>query len=174
MTNPAIKPATRHDIKTISEIINDSSTAYKGIIPHDRWHEPYMPEYELLEQIKDGVKFYCYHDLDQISGVMGIQDRTEFNLIRHAYTRTNSRNNGIGSALLEYLVNLSKKSILIGTWKDATWAIKFYEKHGFTKVPDYEKNILLKKYWKIPERQIETSVVLADQKYSFQNKFCNG
>jgi N-acetylglutamate synthase-like GNAT family acetyltransferase len=120
---------------------------------------------ELLEQINDGVNFYCCHVENQISGVMGIQDKGEVNLIRHAYVRTGERNKGIGGILLEYLISKSEKPILIGTWKAAVWAVSFYEKYGFHQVTEEEKNILLKKYWKIPVRQIETSVVLADKNY---------
>jgi N-acetylglutamate synthase-like GNAT family acetyltransferase len=161
-----IKPASLTEIDIIYEIINDASIAYKGIIPEDRWHDPYMPMNELLEQINDGVNFYCFHDGDHISGVMGIQDKGDVNLIRHAYVRTSKRNKGIGGTILEYLISKSDKPILIGTWKAASWAVSFYEKYGFQLVTEEEKNILLKKYWKIPERQIETSVVLADKKFN--------
>jgi len=163
-----ISPATDDDLDTIYEIINDASIAYKGIIPEDRWHEPYMPKNELIGQIDDGVDFYCYHDEGIIVGVMGIQDRGDVKLIRHAYVRTIQRNNGVGGKLLEYLINKSDKPLLIGTWKDASWAVSFYVKHGFVAVSEEEKNRLLKKYWKIPERQIETSVVLADKNYKMQ------
>jgi N-acetylglutamate synthase-like GNAT family acetyltransferase len=161
-----VRSATPADFQRIYEIINDAAIAYKGIIPADRWHEPYMPQNELEEQIVDGVRFNCYLEDDEIVGVMGIQDKGEVNLIRHAYVTTKRRGGGIGSILLRELVESSAKPILIGTWKAAEWAIRFYEKHGFTQVSEEEKNRLLKTFWNIPERQIETSVVLKDQRYA--------
>jgi N-acetylglutamate synthase-like GNAT family acetyltransferase len=161
-----VRQATPADFQRIYEIINDAAQAYKGIIPADRWHEPYMPQSELEAQIADGVRFNCYLEDDEIVGVMGIQDKGEVNLIRHAYVSTKRRGGGIGSILLRELVESSAKPILIGTWKAADWAIRFYEKHGFTQVSEEEKNRLLKTFWNIPERQIETSVVLKDQRYA--------
>jgi N-acetylglutamate synthase-like GNAT family acetyltransferase len=161
-----VRSATAADFQRIYEIINDAAIAYKGIIPADRWHEPYMPQAELEEQIADGVRFNCYLEDDEIVGVMGIQDKGEVNLIRHAYVSTKRRGGGIGSILLRELVDNSAKPILIGTWKAADWAIRFYEKHGFTQVSEEDKNRLLKTFWNIPERQIETSVVLKDQRYA--------
>jgi N-acetylglutamate synthase-like GNAT family acetyltransferase len=163
-----IIPATENDFDTIYEIINDASIAYKGIIPEDRWHEPYMPKTELREQIDDGVLFYCSFVENQITGVMGIQDKGDVQLIRHAYVRTNQRKKGVGGELLEYFMRKSKKPILIGTWKAASWAVSFYQKHGFSLTTEEEKDNLLKKYWNIPERQIETSVVLVDNEYRKQ------
>jgi N-acetylglutamate synthase-like GNAT family acetyltransferase len=160
-----IRTATEKDFDEIYEIINDAAIAYKGIIPADRWHEPYMTKEELKQQIEDGVRFSCYLDEDQIIGVMGIQDRKDVTLIRHAYVATTQRKKGIGTILLQELIRGSKKPILIGTWKDAHWAISFYEKHGFNLVSEEEKDTLLRKYWDIPPRQVETSVVLADTKY---------
>ncbi|HNX23229.1 MAG TPA: GNAT family N-acetyltransferase [Spirochaetota bacterium] len=160
-----IRAAAQDDFDTIYEIINDASIAYKGIIPEDRWHEPYMPESELLEQIDDGVNFYCYCDKTRITGVMGIQDKGDVKLIRHAYVRTSERGKGIGSKLLEFLMKESDKPLLIGTWETASWAISFYVKHGFNIVSRGEKDGLLGKYWKIPKRQMETSVVLSDNNY---------
>lgn len=161
--NNMIRPSTKDDIGELYEIINDSAGAYKGIIPDDRWHEPYMPLQELEDQIRDGVRFYCHLDRGKITGVMGIQDRGNVNLIRHAYVRTACRNRGIGGRLIKHLIRTSEKPLLVGTWKAATWAIDFYVKHGFTLVSEEEKNRLLKRYWNIPERQIETSVVLAEK-----------
>jgi N-acetylglutamate synthase-like GNAT family acetyltransferase len=161
-----VRNATQADFQRIYEIINDAAQAYKGIIPADRWHEPYMPQTELEEQIADGVRFTCFLENDEIVGVMGIQDKGEVNLIRHAYVSTKRRGGGIGSILLRELVENSPKPILIGTWKAADWAIGFYEKHGFTQVSEEDKNSLLKTFWNIPERQIETSVVLKDQRQS--------
>jgi N-acetylglutamate synthase-like GNAT family acetyltransferase len=164
-----IRRGTDEDFAEILHIINDAAVAYKGIIPHDRWHEPYMTAEELSEQIQEGVRFSCYVEDSEILGVMGIQDRTDVDLIRHAYVRTKCRSRGIGSFLLTELLRSSDKPILIGTWKAASWAIGFYEKHGFCLVSEEEKNRLLKKYWRIPERQVETSVVLADEKYMQTN-----
>lgn len=160
-----IRKCIDEDFNEIFNIINDAAMAYKGIIPPDRWHEPYMTKEELKGQIEDGVRFSCYVDNDKIVGVMGIQDKTDVTLIRHAYVRTKQRNKGIGAMLLRELIKDSTKPILIGTWKAADWAISFYEKHGFCLVDEEEKNRLLKKYWVIPARQVETSVVLADEKY---------
>ena len=155
----------KKDLTQIYEIINDAASAYKGIIPADRWHEPYMSETELQGQINDGVKFWCYLENDVIIGVMGIQDKGDVTLIRHAYVRTVARNKGIGGKLLQHLSMLTAKPILIGTWADATWAIEFYKKHGFRLVSFQEKEELLRKYWSIPLRQIETSVVLASEAF---------
>ncbi len=160
-----IREEKTEDFDEILSIINDAAIAYKGIIPPDRWHEPYMSSDELKAQIEDGVRFSCYVDGDQIVGVMGIQDRGDVDLIRHAYVRTKQRKSGIGTQLLRELIARSQKPILIGTWKAADWAIRFYQKHGFALVDEQEKDRLLRKYWVIPERQVETSVVLADEKY---------
>ena len=160
-----IRRGSDEDFEAIFNIINDAAVAYRGVIPPDRWHEPYMTREELAAQIDDGVRFSCYVDSNEIIGVMGIQDKTEVKLIRHAYVRTNSRNKGIGTLLLRELIRDSTKPILIGTWKAADWAIRFYEKHGFCLVDEEEKDRLLKKYWAIPDRQVETSVVLVDENY---------
>ena len=151
----------RQDFREIYEIINDGATAYKGIIPVDRWHEPYMSEEELQIQINDGVEFWAYAGGDKINGVMGIQPKGDVTLIRHAYVRTAERKRGIGGALLNHLLGISTTPVLIGTWADAKWAIEFYQKHGFRLLPKKEKEHLLRKYWSIPPRQVETSVVLA-------------
>jgi N-acetylglutamate synthase-like GNAT family acetyltransferase len=120
-----------------------------------------MPAEELRTQIEEGVEFWKYTDDGQILGVMGIQAMGDVTLIRHAYTRTTNRRGGIGSKLLDHLLAMSSTPVLIGTWADASWAIRFYQKHGFRLLPEDEKEGLLRKYWSIPERQIETSVVLA-------------
>jgi N-acetylglutamate synthase-like GNAT family acetyltransferase len=164
-----IRKANDEDFEEIFNIINDAAIAYKGVIPPDRWHEPYMPREELRAQIEDGVRFSCYVDDDEIIGVMGIQDKADVELIRHAYVRTKQRKKGVGSLLLHDLIKDAKKPILIGTWKAADWAISFYEKHGFRLVEEEEKIRLLKKYWAIPDRQVETSVVLVDGKYKGSN-----
>jgi N-acetylglutamate synthase-like GNAT family acetyltransferase len=159
-----IRNAAENDFEEIYNIINDAAIAYKGIIPADRWHEPYMTKEELKKQIEDGVRFSCYLNENKIVGVMGIQDKKDVTLIRHAYVATKERKKGIGTLLLQKLIKDSEKPILIGTWKAAHWAISFYEKHGFSLVSEEEKDSLLRKYWDIPTRQIETSVVLADTK----------
>jgi deoxyinosine 3'endonuclease (endonuclease V)/N-acetylglutamate synthase-like GNAT family acetyltransferase len=162
----AIRPTTESDLNTIFSIINDAARAYKGIIPADRWHEPYMSLAELKHEISAGVIFWGLERDGRLMGVMGIQDKGEVVLIRHAYVRTQSRNQGIGATLLRHLEKMTDKPILIGTWADATWAVSFYEKSGYRLVTKEEKNRLLKKYWSIPERQIETSVVLIKNKTS--------
>lgn len=149
------------DFQEIYEIINDAATAYRGIIPADRWHEPYMTKDELRKQIDEGVQFWCHKEGEEIMGVMGIQFKGNATLIRHAYVRTINRRKGIGSKLLELLCAISTTPVLIGTWEDAKWAIGFYQKHGFELLPKIEKDKLLRKYWSIPERQVDTSVVLA-------------
>ena len=159
--NSMLEKCTTNDLKEIYEIINDAATAYKGIIPTDQWNEPYMSEEELRKQIDEGVEFWNYKEDGKIIGVMGIQFKEDVTLIRHAYVRTTERNKGVGSKLLEHLYSISATPVLIGTWADATWAIQFYQKHGFHLLSTEEKNNLLRKYWAIPERQIETSVVLA-------------
>jgi len=166
-----IRSATEHDLDEIYKVINDAAIAYKGIIPADRWHEPYMSKEALKTQIEEGVKFSCYIDDNKIAGIMGIQDKKDVNLIRHAYVITSQRGKGIGTILIHELLKYSKKPILIGTWKAAHWAIRFYERHGFFVVPEEEKNRLLRKYWNIPDRQVETSVVLTDMKYKGKKDF---
>jgi GNAT superfamily N-acetyltransferase len=160
-----IRKGTDEDFEEIFTIINDAAIAYKGVIPPDRWHDPYMTREELQAEIADGVRFSCYVDDDEILGVMGVQDRADVQLIRHAYVKTERRNKGIGTLLLQELIKDATRPILIGTWQAADWAIRFYERHGFRLVDDEEKNRLLKKYWLIPDRQVETSVVLVDGKY---------
>jgi len=156
-----IDKCEQKDFSEIYEIINDAATAYRGVIPADRWHDPYMTEEELRKQIEEGVQFWSYKEDGKIIGVMGIQFKADVTLIRHAYVRTTKRNRGIGSKLLEYLHAISTTPVLIGTWADAVWAIEFYQKHGFRLLSTEEKDNLLRKYWSIPGRQVETSVVLA-------------
>lgn len=153
------------DFGDIYGIINDASIAYKGIIPEDRWHEPYMPEKELKDQIADGVEFWGYTEAGKLIGVMGIQYKGDVTLIRHAYVRTTERNKGIGRQLLEQLKSIASTPILIGTWTDARWAINFYQNNGFRLLDRPEINVLLRRYWTIPVRQIETSVVLASENW---------
>lgn len=157
-----IRECNSEDFDVICEIINDAAVAYKGVIPEDRWREPYMTGVELREAIDGGVRFWCYfEEPGTILGVTGIQDKGEVSLIRHAYVRTAMRKKGIGSALLDRLLASAGKPVLVGTWAAATWAIRFYEKHGLRQVTPSEKDVLLRKFWRIPDRQIETSVVLA-------------
>lgn len=160
-----IRRCTEGDFEAIYEIINDAAQAYKGIIPADRWREPYMPRDELKDEIEQGVVFWGCEEEESLVGVMGIQDVDDVTLIRHAYVRTSERRKGIGEKLLTHLRGLADKPLLIGTWADARWAIAFYEKHGFQLVSPEEKERLLRRYWTIPKRQIETSVVLQEKTY---------
>ena len=156
-----IRKYTKIDSSKILHIINDAAKKYKGIIPDDCWHEPYMSEQELIEEFNDGVRMYGYHDNNKLIGVIGIQEVQDVILIRHAYTLTSCQNKGTGSAMLEYLLKKSQNSrLLVGTWKNATWAIRFYEKFGFILHTKEESNLLLKKYWNITTKQIENSIVL--------------
>jgi N-acetylglutamate synthase-like GNAT family acetyltransferase len=156
-----IRKCLENDFEAIYEIINDAAQAYKGVIPADRWHEPYMPQDQLQQEIDAGVNFWGLEENSRLTGVMGIQDKGDVTLIRHAYVRSALRNRGAGSQLLRQLEAMTSKPILVGTWAAATWAISFYEKNGYSLVSVDEKNRLLKKFWNIPERQVETSVVLA-------------
>ncbi len=158
-----IRECKQSDFNTIFEIINDAAQAYKGIIPQDRWHEPYMSLAELKAQIEDGIVFWGLEHDDRLLGVMGIQDKGEVTLIRHAYVSPRAQKRGIGKKLLQHLQNMTEKPILIGTWAAASWAVSFYQKNGYTLVSEEEKNRLLRRYWSIPERQVSTSVVLANQ-----------
>jgi len=157
-----IRPCGAADLPALFSIVNDAAQAYKGVIPADCWHEPYMPLDELKQGIRDGIVFWGYEADGELVGVMGIQDRGEVSLIRHAYVQTVQRRKGIGEKLLKYLEGMTAKPILIGTWSAAAWAIAFYEKNGYRPLSRPETERLLRKYWSIPERQIETSVVLAN------------
>ena len=168
-----IKPCEPADVPVIHDIINESARAFKGVIPADRWHEPYMPLAELQSEITKGVRFYGCHLEGRLMGVMGIQDVQDVTLIRHAYVRTDCRRHGIGRALLEHLSQLTDRPILLGTWKAAAWAVNFYVKNGFTVVTEADKNRLLRTYWSIPDRQIEESVVLAGPRWVEANKRSN-
>ncbi|TFE23064.1 GNAT family N-acetyltransferase [Cohnella luojiensis] len=155
-----IRLCEKKDEDGIYRIINDAAKAYQGVIPEDRYHEPYMRRDELIQEIEEGVIFWGFEDDGELCGVMGIQDKGEVALIRHAYVRTDQRQGGIGTKLLIHITKLTDKPILIGTWEAATWAISFYLKNGFGLANADEKRNLLRKYWNVPERQIETSVVL--------------
>jgi len=160
-----IRKCTDSDFEMILEIINEAAQAYKGVIPVDRWHEPYMSREELKHEIEDQVCFWGFEEEDALVGVMGIQDKGDVTLIRHAYVRSNKKKQGIGTRLLCFLESTTEKPILIGTWADATWAIAFYKKNGYRLLPEEEKNRLLSKYWTIPKRQVVTSVVLANKRW---------
>ena len=150
------------DFDSMLNVINDAAQAYKGVIPKDRWKEPYMLADELRNEIDAGVDFYGWIEDDSIVGVMGTQPVKDTTLIRHSYVLTKYQRKGIGGKLLKHLINLAETpKILVGTWEDVNWAIRFYEKHGFKLVSFKEKDRLLRKYWDIPERQIKTSVVLS-------------
>ena len=149
------------DTSKILNIINDASLRYKGVIPDDCWHQPYMSEQKLINEFCDGVRMYGYHQNNTLIGVVGIQEVKDVILIRHAYTLTSYQGKGMGSALLEYLLKKNHNSrLLVGTWKNATWAIQFYKKFDFILHTKDETALLLKKYWKIQTKQIENSVVL--------------
>jgi N-acetylglutamate synthase-like GNAT family acetyltransferase len=160
-----IRRCEDRDFDLIYAIINDGARAYRGIIPGDRWTEPYMPTEKLRHEIEDSVEFWAWDDDGATRGVMGLQHVQDVTLIRHAYVRTADQKRGIGALLLSHLRELSAEPVLVGTWADATWAIRFYEKHGFRMVTPEQKDLLLRRYWNIPRRQIETSVVLADAKW---------
>jgi len=155
-----------NDIDDICAIINDAATAYKGAIPNDCWHEPYMSMDYLRRELERGVVFYGYRQNGELIGVMGMQAVQDVTLIRHAYVKTAFHSKGIGGELIRHILPLSDNPGLIGTCKAGVWAIRFYEKHGFIVVDDAEKTLLLRKYWSIPDRQIETSVVLVDSSWS--------
>lgn len=159
-----IRRCSPDDFEAIYEIINDAAQAYRGVIPADRWQDPYMSRDYLQHEIDSGVAFWGYEENDTLGGVMGIQDVQDVTLIRHAYVRTSWRNHGIGGKLLNHLMMMVTRPALVGTWTAADWAIRFYERHGFRLVTWEEKERLLRKYWSIPERQTVTSVVLVNGK----------
>ena len=149
------------DSSKILYIINDASLKYKAIIPDDCWKEPYMSEKELINEFNDGVRMYGYHKNNTLIGVIGIQQVKDAILIRHAYILSLHQGKGVGSALLKYLLKKNKNSrLLVGTWKNATWAIQFYKKFNFILHTKEKTALLLKKYWNISTKQIENSVVL--------------
>lgn len=154
------------DVDLICAIINDGATAYEGVIPGDCWKVPYMSNAELRHEIANGVAFWGYEESGALQGVMGIQQVRDVALIRHAYVRTRSQKRGIGGHLLSHLLQMARGTILIGTWADARWAIRFYERHGFQVVPPEQKDWLLRQYWTVSERQVETSVVLANRAWT--------
>jgi len=151
--------------ESVLAIINDAAQAYKGVIPADRWHEPYFSREYLLEEMGKAVAFWGFEEAGELKGVMGLQEVRDVTLIRHAYVKTAFRNQGIGGKLLADLTTRTHKPLLVGTWAEAGWAIRFYKKHGFKLVTPDEKNRLLRLYWNVPDRQVETSVVLADSRW---------
>jgi N-acetylglutamate synthase-like GNAT family acetyltransferase len=158
-----IRPCTDQDTEELLEVINDAARAYKGVIPDDCFKDPYMPAEELRHEIEHGVRFWGFAQDSRLLGVMGLQDVEDGTLIRHAYVRTSYRRRGIGGRLLNDLRSKATRPLLVGTWAAAKWAIKFYRQQGFEMVPPDQVPALLRHYWSIPERQIETSVVLAEK-----------
>jgi len=156
-----IREYKKSDSSKILYVINDAAVRYKGIIPDNCWHEPYMSEQELVDEFTDGVRMFGYNRNNKLIGVIGIQEIKDVILIRHAYTLTSYQGKGIGSALLKYLLKRNQNSrLLVGTWQNARWAIRFYEKFDFIFHAKKQATQLLKKYWKIPLKQIKNSVVL--------------
>lgn len=165
-----VRPCGDHDLATMLAIINDAAVAYRGVIPADRWHEPYMPETELREEIAAGVEFWGLETDDGMIGIMGVQPVRDVELIRHAYVRPDRQRHGVGAELIEHLRRHSARRMLVGTWAAATWAIAFYQRHGFELVAPAPAAALLRSYWTIPERQIDTSVVLANPPLTSRNE----
>lgn len=161
----SIRLSVQADSPAMLAIINDAARAYRGVIPADRWQEPYMSTDELAREIIDGVVFWVAEMDGRVVGVMGIQDKGNVALVRHAYVALATQRAGVGTKLLRHVESLTDKPILIGTWADASWAIDFYRRSGFTVVPGGVKDRLLQTYWSIPARQVETSVVLADRRW---------
>jgi N-acetylglutamate synthase-like GNAT family acetyltransferase len=160
-----IRQSVAADFTPMLAIVNDAAHAYQGVIPVDRWHDPYMPADELAKEIAEGVVFWVAEQQGRLSGVMGIQDKGDVALVRHAYVAPTTQRSGVGTRLLRHVEGLTHKPILIGTWAAASWAIEFYRRNGFTVVSSSEKERLLRTYWSIPARQVETSVVLANRQW---------
>ncbi len=158
-----IRRCTDADLDAIGSIVNEAASAYRGKIPADCWHEPYMSRASLLAEIEAGVRFSGIDENGELAAVMGIQDVRDVTLIRHAYVRSNYQGRGFGGALIAELMSQAKGRLLVGTWAAATWAIRFYERHGFRLVSAKEKDELLDSYWRIPQRQKEASVVLVHE-----------
>lgn len=157
-----VRPCRDEDLTTIHTIVNAAAEAYRGVIPPDRWHEPYMPLADLRRDIDAGVAFWGGEIEGELVGVMGIQSVKDVDLIRHAYVRPDRQRHGIGAVLIDHLRHQSARRMLVGTWAAADWAVNFYRRHGFELVASERAAALLETYWSIPERQIETSVVLAN------------
>jgi N-acetylglutamate synthase-like GNAT family acetyltransferase len=161
-----IRKSVDADVAAILAIINDAAYAYRGVIPADRWHEPYMSADELASEMAGGVVFWVAEQDGRLLGVMGMQDKGDVALVRHAYVATTTQRTGVGTRLLHHVEALVDKPILIGTWAAASWAIEFYRRNGFEVVPSDHKDRLLRRYWSIPARQVETSVVLANGRWA--------
>jgi N-acetylglutamate synthase-like GNAT family acetyltransferase len=161
-----IRECDEKDFESILGIINDAAMKYKGVIPAECWREPYMSEEALKKDIESGVQFYGYEEVNVLIGVMGIQYFPDVTLIRDAYVRGSAQGKGIGGTLLRYLISKTDKPVLIGTWRDTEWSVKFYEKHGFKVLGKSEADALLKKYWVASKTHFDNSVVLADGKYA--------
>lgn len=169
-THDMIRLCQEIDFDQIHRIINDGASAYKGVIPEDCWAAPYMSREELQHEINAGVMFWGYEENGDLLGVMGIQCVQDVTLIRHAYVVTTKRRHGIGARLLAHLRGLAKAPILIGTWADAHWAIRFYEKNGFELISAQEKDLLAQRYWTVTRRQMDVSVVLGDARWHELNR----
>ncbi len=164
-----IRQSTEADLAPMLAIINDAAQAYRGVIPADRWHEPYMSAADLsAEATAGGIAFWVAEQDERLMGLIGIQSKGDVALVRHAYVASNTQRSGVGTRLLRHVLSLATRPVLIGTWAAASWAIDFYRRNGFTVVSEDEKNRLLRAYWSIPERQVETSVVLADARWMHQ------
>lgn len=156
-----IRPCRAEETDAILTIINEAAEAYRGVIPADCWHEPYMSNAGLHSEIAAGVSFAGFVVDGALAGVMGIQPVGNVDLIRHAYVRTAFQGRGIGTALIASLRARTTRPVLVGTWAAATWAVSFYERHGFSLTSGTTKDALLQTYWSVPPRQREVSVVLS-------------
>ena len=161
-----IRQSVSADFPHILALINQAARAYRGVIPDDQWHDPYMSADELSREIVNGVEFWVADESEDVLGVMAVQDRGDVTLVRHAYVSPTRQRTGVGRTLLHHIEAHTTKPILIGTWADASWAIAFYQRNGFTLIPGDETGRLLRTYWSIPQRQIETSVVLANRQWT--------
>jgi GNAT superfamily N-acetyltransferase len=169
-----IRKSVEADCAAMLAIVNDAAQAYRGVIPVDQWREPYMLADELVKEIADGVVFWVAEEEGRLLGVMGIQDKGDVALVRHAYVARTTQRKGVGTRLLRHVEGLADKPLLIGTWADASWAIEFYRRNGFTVVPNSYKDRLLRTYWSIPKRQIEASIVLADGRWTARQRASAG
>ena len=160
-----IRKSRESDFEAVLAIVNAAARAYRGVIPADRWRDPYMPPDELADEIASGVVFWVAEEDARLAGVMGMQDKLDVALVRHAYVAPAMQRKGVGTTLLHHVEGLTEKPILIGTWAAASWAIGFYLRNGFRVVPHEYKDALLRRYWSIPARQVETSVVLANERW---------
>jgi N-acetylglutamate synthase-like GNAT family acetyltransferase len=165
-----IRQSREGDSAAMLAIINAAAQAYRAVIPADLWQDPYMPPEELEKQVAEGVTFWVAEEDRRLLGIMGIQDKGEVTLVRHAYVAPAVQRTGVGTSLLDHLRGLTSKPVLIGTWAASSWAIDFYRKNGFNVVPSTDYRVLIRRYWSIPARQIETSVVLADGRWKDANR----